>query len=147
MKHPVRQPNAADRSMRAALVPLAVASAISFVAGIAFSQAVGPSSSKGVVTKPLGSINLSAEIEALPGHQLRARVATIEPGGQIATHNHKGRPTMEYVLQGNVVEIRNGVEIPHGPGDMVVATNEVSHWWENRGAVPVILLPVDVFKP
>jgi quercetin dioxygenase-like cupin family protein len=54
---------------------------------------------------------------------------------------------MEYVVQGQVVEIRNGIEIQHGPGDMVIATHDVSHWWENRGATPVILLPVDIFKP
>jgi uncharacterized cupin superfamily protein len=67
--------------------------------------------------------------------------------GHIAAHSHKDRPTLEYVLQGEVVEIRNGVEIPHKAGEMVAARQDVSHWWENRGTVPVVLLPVDVFKP
>ena len=35
----------------------------------------------------------------------------------------------------------------HCPGEMKMATNEISHWWENRGTVPVVLMPVDVFKP
>jgi len=54
---------------------------------------------------------------------------------------------MEYVVQGHPVEIRNGIEIPHEPGDMVIAAHDVSHWWENRGTTSVVLLPVDVFKP
>jgi uncharacterized cupin superfamily protein len=62
-------------------------------------------------------------------------------------HTHVSRPTFEYVLQGNVVEVRNGVEVPHAAGEMVPAGNGVSHYWENRGATPVILMPVDVFKP
>jgi len=46
-----------------------------------------------------------------------------------------------------VVEIRNGVEVPHAAGEMVAAGNGVSHYWENRGSVPVVLMPIDVFKP
>lgn len=115
--------------------------------GIAFSQGLGPADGKGASTKALGSIDLSTEIEGLSGRQLRARLVTIEPGGHTSAHSHKDRPTMEYVVQGNVIEIRNGVEVPHGPGEMVSATREVSHWWENRGTTPVVLLPVDVFKP
>jgi quercetin dioxygenase-like cupin family protein len=126
-----------------ALAVLAVAT----MTGIAFSQGLSPSDAKGASTKALGSIDLSTEIEGLSGRQLRARLVTIEPGGHVAVHSHKDRPTMEYVVQGNVVEIRNGVEIQHGPGEMVIATREVSHWWENRGTMPVVLLPVDVFKP
>jgi quercetin dioxygenase-like cupin family protein len=115
--------------------------------GTVYGQQIGPTDAKGSSTKALGSIDLAAEIPALSGWQLRARLVTIEPGGHVAAHSHQGRPTMEYVLQGHVVEIRNGVEILHGPGDMVPATREVSHWWENRGSTPVILLPVDLYKP
>jgi mannose-6-phosphate isomerase-like protein (cupin superfamily) len=121
--------------------------AISAFATVAFAQMTGPSDSDRVTTKTVGSIDLSTEIDGLSGRHLRARLATIEPGGHIAMHTHKDRPTMEFVVQGNVIEIRNGVEIPHGPGEMVVADKSVSHWWENRGTVPVVLLPVDIYKP
>lgn len=117
------------------------------LSGIVYSQVTPSSDAKGVTTKALGNIDLSTEIEGLSGRQLRARLVTIEPGGRVAAHSHKDRPTMEYVVQGNVIEIRNGVEIPHGPGDMVAATRDVTHWWENRSTTPVVLLPVDVFKP
>lgn len=124
-----------------------LAAALTALAGLAFSQAVGPTDARGASTKALGSIDLSTEIEGLSGRQLRARLVTIEPGGHLAAHVHNDRPTLEYVVQGNVIEIRNGVEVPHGPGELVMGTLGVSHWWENRGTVPVVLLPVDVFKP
>jgi len=120
---------------------------VAILTSLSFSQSAGPADSKGVTTKALGYIDLSSEVEGFAGRQLRARLITIEPGGRAALHSHKDRPTMEYVLQGNVIEIRNGVEVPHAPGEMVLATHDVSHWWENRGTVPVVLLPVDVFKP
>ena len=116
------------------------------VSGIAYSQLSGPTDSKSSTTKSLGSIDLTKEIEDISGRHLRARTVTIEAGGHGAVHSHKGRPTLEYVLQGNVVEIRNGVEIAHGPGDLVVATGGVNHWWENRSNSPVVLMPIDVFK-
>jgi quercetin dioxygenase-like cupin family protein len=110
-------------------------------------QSIGPTDARGSTTKALGSIDLAGEIDGLSGWQLRARSVTIEPGGHVAAHSHKGRPTMEYVVQGNVVEIRNGVEIRHQAGDMVMAAHDVTHWWENRGSIPVILVPVDLYKP
>lgn len=112
-----------------------------------YSQSISPSDSQGSSTKALGQIELANEIDGVEGRQLRARAVTIEPGGHTSAHSHKGRPTLEYVLQGEVVEIRNGVEIVHKAGEMIVARQEVTHWWENRGTVPVVLLPVDVFKP
>lgn len=115
--------------------------------GSAAIDARGPSDAKGAGTKALGAIELSDEVDGVTGRQLRARSVTIEPGGHTTAHSHKDRPTMEYVAQGTVIEIRNGVEIQHVAGEMVAATKEVSHWWVNRGTVPVVLVPVDVFKP
>lgn len=108
---------------------------------------VGPSDNKGTASKPLGIIDLKSEIDGIGDRQLRSRYITIEPGGHSAAHSHAGRPTLEYVAQGHVIEIRNGVETPHGPGEMVVATHDISHWWENRGSETVVLVPVDIFKP
>nr|WP_315185057.1 cupin domain-containing protein [uncultured Albidiferax sp.] len=114
---------------------------------VVLAQVVGPTENKGVTTTVLGSIDLSSEIPEVAGRQLRARTVTIEPGGHTAVHTHVSRPTFEYVLQGNVVEVRNGVEVPHAAGEMVPASNGVSHYWENRGTSAVILMPVDIFKP
>ena len=108
--------------------------------------AVAPTEGKGGSTQALGAINLGPEVN-LAGYQLRARSVTIQPGGHLAAHTHRGRPTMEYVAQGTVVEIRNGQPVEHQAGAMVQATDGVTHWWENHGTVPVVLVPVDVFKP
>ena len=147
MKPSIQLSQMSGRPKRVATVPAAIFSALMAMTGIAFSEGLGPTVAKGASTKALGSIDLSTEIDGLAGRQLRARLVAIEPGGHVAAHSHKDRPTMEYVVQGNVIEIRNGVEVPHGPGEMVMATREVSHWWENRGTTTVLLLPVDIFKP
>jgi quercetin dioxygenase-like cupin family protein len=46
-----------------------------------------------------------------------------------------------------VIEVRNGQPIEHKAGTMVQAGNGVTHWWGNHGTTPVVLVPVDVFKP
>jgi quercetin dioxygenase-like cupin family protein len=114
---------------------------------LALAQSSAPTDNKGTSTQALGSIELASEAEGTNGRQLRARSVTIEPGGHTAVHSHKGRPTLEYVLQGHVIEIRNGVEVPHAPGDVVKGTGDVTHWWENRGTTTVILVPFDVYTP
>src|SRR4051812_1954456 len=89
-----------------------------------------PTDSQGGSTRALGAIGLGPEV-SLPAYQLRARAVTIAPGGYLAAHTHQGRPTMEYVAQGTVIEVRNGQPIEHRAGEMVEATNGVTHWWEN----------------
>lgn len=105
-----------------------------------------PTQNQGVSATLLSAIDLAGEV-GLAGYQLRARAATIQPGGHVAAHTHQGRPTQEYVAQGTVIEIRNGKAIQHGPGTMVQGVNGVHHWWENHGTMPVVLIPVDIAKP
>ncbi len=75
----------------------------------------------------MGSIDLASEVQ-LASYQLRARAVTIEPGGHLAAHTHQGRQTMEYVAQGTVIEVRNGVATEHKAGTMVPAMNGVTRW-------------------
>ena len=112
----------------------------------AVAQTAAPTENKLTTSRVLGVIDLKDEIDGLAGRRLRARYVTIAPGGHAAVHSHAGRPTLEYIVQGNVIEIRNGVEVPHGPGEMVVATHDITHGWENRGTETVVLIPVDIFK-
>jgi len=109
-------------------------------------SAAGPSESRLVSNKLLSAVDLADEV-GLVGFQLRSRAVTIEPGGHTAAHIHQGRPTLEFVAQGVVVEVRNGVLLEHRAGAMVQGVNGVHHWWENRGTVPVVLVPVDIVKP
>lgn len=97
-------------------------------------------------SRTFGVIDLTNELERLTGLQLRSWHFTIEPGDYAAIHTHAGRPTLEYVAQGHVIDFRNGVEVPHGSGDTVVATHDITHGWENKGTETVVLIPVDVLK-
>ena len=134
-------------AISAATTIFIIAAAQLYSSDQAFAETAGPTDNKGTTSKILGNINLKEEIPGMDGRQLRARYTTIEPGGHIASHNHSGRRTLEYVQQGNVIEIRNGVETPDAQGEMVVATHDVTHWWENRGTVPAVLVPIDIYKP
>ena len=122
---------------------LATLSAAAFAHG----QQAGPSESKGNVSKPVAAVDLGPEIEGMAGRQLGVHLVTLAPGGTVANHNHKDRPSVEYILQGTVIEYRNGVAREYGPGEFITANKDTTHGWENKGTVPVILLPVDVFKP
>lgn len=112
----------------------------------AVAQTTEPAGAMGTSSRVLGVIELKDEVDGLSGRQLRSRYITIAPGGHSTTYGHVGRPTLEYIAQGHVIEVRNGVEVPHGPGEMVVATHDITHRWENRGTEIVVLIPVDVFK-
>lgn len=144
MSHPQDHLNglSATISIKYALLTLAVLTCFASSA-----QSNAPTDNKDVTSKALASLDLAGEIPDGVGRQLRARAVTIEVGGHTAAHTHVNRPTLEYVLQGNVIEIRNGIEVPHVAGEIVSAGNGVSHYWANRGNVPVVLMPIDVFKP
>jgi quercetin dioxygenase-like cupin family protein len=102
---------------------------------------------KGVVNTPLASLPLGQHFAAMDGKQLRMRQVTVAPGGVIAVHSHKDRPAVEYIVKGTIVENRNGTSIEHHAGEVVVGSVDVSHGWENKGAEPAVLLPVDIVNP
>ena len=110
------------------------------------SQQTPPTENKGVAIKPVAAMDLGPEIDALTGRQLRMRFITMEPGGHFAVHNHKDRPTLEYILAGTVIEYRDGVAKEYKAGDVVLADKNTTHWWQNKGTEQAIFLPVDIFK-
>ncbi|MES2125789.1 MAG: cupin domain-containing protein [Pseudomonadota bacterium] len=117
------------------------------IAGLAHAQQAAPVDSKGVTNKALASLELGPEIEGMAGRHMRLRMVTLAPGGTIAAHNHKDRPSIEYILQGTVTEYRNGIAKEYGPNEFITADKGTTHGWENKGTVQVILLPFDLFKP
>jgi quercetin dioxygenase-like cupin family protein len=118
-----------------------------FIASQLIAQPTGPSDSRGGGTTQLAALDLATQIDSVAGRQLRMRAVTLDPSGHLAAHSHDGRPTLEYVLKGTVIEYRNGVAIEHHAGEVIVGEKGVSHWWENHGTEQVVLLPVDVFRP
>jgi quercetin dioxygenase-like cupin family protein len=75
-----------------------------------------PTEMKGVTVDLLAALDLGPEIEGMAGRQLRMRMFTIQPGGIIGSiHDHKDRPGMVYILQGTIIDHRNGVAKEYGP--------------------------------
>ena len=129
----------------AALAGLACAFAI----GVAVGEQAPPTEAKGMTASKPTYIDLGAqELDSLEGRQLRLRVITLEPGGVAPIHSHKGRPALAYVAQGTLTEHREGGWMKqHAVGDTITEDKTVTHWAENAGDKPTVVIAVDVFKP
>ncbi len=122
--------------------------ALAFGLGIAVGQQTPPTVNQGVKISPPTALDLTDEIDGVNGRQLRLRVVTIEPGGVVAVHSHNGRPAVAYVLQGTLTEHREGSgAIDHYEGQSITEGKDTTHWAENKGNTPVVVVAVDVFKP
>lgn len=129
------------------LAGTAVAAA-AFGIGVAVGQQTPPSANQGVTVGPATFLDLPQELDSLDGRQLRLRVVTIEPGGVVANHSHKGRPTVAHLVSGVLTERREGDWVKvHQPGESWTEGKDVTHWAENKGTVPTVVVAVDVFKP
>jgi quercetin dioxygenase-like cupin family protein len=124
-----------------------MALATAFGVGLAVGQQTPPTENQGVAVKNVGSLELGPEIEGMAGRQLRFRVITLEPGGVFAVHNHKDRPTVEYLLKGEVTEFRGETSKVYHDGDGVLSDRNTTHWWRNDGAAQAIFIAADVFHP
>ncbi len=112
----------------------------------AIDQKTAPTENKGVTVKQLSTVDLGPEIEGMDGRQLRMRMITIDPGGFLGIHSHKGRPGTAYVLQGKITNHRGDMAKEYGVGDTWSEDKETVHWLENKGTTPAILVAVDIFK-
>jgi quercetin dioxygenase-like cupin family protein len=121
--------------------------ALAFAVGVAVGQNA-PTENKGVTVSAPTVVDLSKEIDTVAGRQLRLRTVTIEPGGVVGMHSHKGRPTVAYLVQGDIVEhVDDGATHDHAAGTSWTEANGISHWSENKGDKPAVIIAVDVFKP
>lgn len=119
-----------------------------FGVGVAVGQQTPPTANQGVSVGPPTFLDLPQEIDGIDGRQLRLRVVTIEPGGAVAMHSHKGRPTVAHLVSGVLTERREGDWVKvHQAGDSWTEGRDVTHWAENKGTVPTVVVAVDVFKP
>jgi quercetin dioxygenase-like cupin family protein len=131
-----------------ALASGVVAVAFAFGLGVAVGQGNAPTENKGLKISPPTTIDLGQEVEGVDGRQLRMRVVTLEPGGIVGLHSHKGRPAVAYVVQGTLTEHREGMgDHERHQGESWTEGKEVTHWAENKGSQPAVVVAVDVFKP
>jgi quercetin dioxygenase-like cupin family protein len=77
----------------------------------------------------------------MQGRQLRLRVVTVDPGG------HDNWPEIVYVLQGAVAEHRGGQANEYRAGDTFSGNKDTTHWIENKGTAPAVMIVEDVSKP
>ncbi|HZP89126.1 MAG TPA: cupin domain-containing protein [Burkholderiales bacterium] len=131
-------------------VAIAVVSgiALAFGVGVSVGQNAAPTETKGVKVGAPTFIDLTNEIDSVAGRQLRLRVVTLEPGAVVGLHSHAGRPGVAYVLQGTLTEhVENGGVNERRQGESWTEGRNVTHWAENKGEAPTVVLAVDVFKP
>jgi quercetin dioxygenase-like cupin family protein len=101
---------------------------------------------KGVTDKVLSQIDLGNEKVALKGHNMRVRRLEIQPGGIVPWHSHAERPALIYIISGVINEHASNCAVPivHRAGEVARETRATSHWWQNTGNVPVVLLSFDI---
>ena len=81
-------------------------------------------------------------------HDLRLRRLVVKPGGTVPFHSHGERPSIVYIIAGQITEFNSlcGVPIVHRAGQAVAEFGEkLSHWWRNDGDRSVELLSADIF--
>ena len=96
------------RNVSLAILAGTAIAAAAFGIGVAVGQQTPPSANQGVTVGPATFLDLPQELDSLDGRQLRLRIVTIEPGGVVANHSHKGRPTVAHLVSGVLTERREG---------------------------------------
>jgi quercetin dioxygenase-like cupin family protein len=109
--------------------------------------ASAPTMPKGVTDDVIGSIDLASEI-GVNGRQLRTRRLVVQPGGIVPVHSHKDRPALIYIVSGSITEHSSTCAAPieHKAGDISREADGLSHYWQNHGKEPAVLLSSDVFN-
>jgi quercetin dioxygenase-like cupin family protein len=117
------------------------------VLGPAIAQQIAPTENKGVKVDTPAVIDLGPEIDGMQGRELRMRILTIEPGGVVGLHSHKDRPVVVRILQGTLTDhIEGGGVKERHEGESWAEGKDATHWAENKGSKPVVLIAVDIFK-
>jgi quercetin dioxygenase-like cupin family protein len=111
-------------------------------------QETYPTEHKGNSVTTLGIVPEESMIKqtGLSGYFLQLRLATMEPGGQIARHDHTTRPGLVYTLEGSWTEGRETGEREYPAGEEIalVEDAETDHWFYNRNTEPVKVLVCDL---
>ncbi len=108
-------------------------------------QPMGATKPKDVTDTVLAMIDLSKEQVKANDHQFRMRRLEIQPGGIVPWHSHADRPALIYVVSGEITEYASTCAVPllHKAGEVSVDAGR-SHWWQNTGKKPVVLISADI---
>ncbi len=107
-----------------------------------------PTEHKGVGVSNLGVIqesSLTSQI-GLSGYIMQLREITLEPGGQIAKHDHAKRPGLVWTLSGSWIEGRASgqKEYPASMKKALLEDENTEHWFWNDGPEPVTVVVCDI---
>ena len=72
--------------------------------------------------------------------------STYEPGASNTPHSHRDRPEVVYILSGKIIDYRGNIAKEYGPGESFTAGKDTTHWMENKGTVPAVLLVSTIAK-
>ena len=110
-------------------------------------QKPSTAAAKGVTDVVRASTDLSKEPATVNGRLFRLRQLDIQPGGIVPWHSHDNRPALIYIVSGEIVEYASNCAVPivHKAGDVAPEKKGTSHWWQNNGSTPVVLISVDLF--
>jgi quercetin dioxygenase-like cupin family protein len=102
---------------------------------------------KAVTDTVLTTMDLSQEPAHIEGRLFRLRRLVVQPGGVVPWHSHGDRPSLIYIVSGDVYEYASTCSVPilHKAGEATPETHSTSHWWKNTGKVPVVILSADLF--
>jgi quercetin dioxygenase-like cupin family protein len=122
-------------------------SAVALAVSVSTASAQAPAGEpKGPVAKPLLNLDLAPEMDSVQGRVMRMQLTTYEPGVANKAHSHKDRPEVVYILSGKIIEHRGDIAKEYGPGDTFTADRNTTHWMENKGAVPAVMLVTGIAK-
>ncbi len=111
-------------------------------------QEAYPTEHKGVGITKLGVVAEESMTKqtGLTGYFLQLRIITLEPGGQIARHDHATRPGLVYTLEGSWIEGRpdGEREFPAGQEVALIEDADTVHWFYNRTDEQVKVLICDL---
>jgi len=102
---------------------------------------------KDVTDNVVASIDLAKEPANINGRLFRLRRLEIKVGGVVPWHEHRDRPAIIYIIQGDITEYASTCAVPieHHAGDATAETHATSHWWKNNGKQTVVLFSADLF--
>jgi quercetin dioxygenase-like cupin family protein len=111
-------------------------------------QQPGPTAPQDVTDKIIAMTDLTKEQLGIKDRLFRARQLEVKPGGIVPWHSHGDRPAMIYVVSGEIVEYASTCAVPieHRAGEVTAERAPTSHWWQNTGKVPAVLISVDLFR-
>ncbi|MEJ2670085.1 MAG: cupin domain-containing protein [Gammaproteobacteria bacterium] len=107
----------------------------------------GPKESRGILSvRTMGSNSLGKDFTALAGRSYRVREITVAPDGVVAAHQHKQRPGVAYIVEGEIMEFRSDETAPilRKAGDVVFEKSGMAHWWHNQSNQPAKAIVMDI---